>query len=414
MANRPAEAAGEVTFATLKAWVAEQDEYMQKYGQMVPLTDDQLRAISVLVARQASPAPASAQDDDDLGDTDWISLLMRYTQTHKYTHTPPKYDEEQVARSHCNSPLWRYRCQVREAPDQWFPDIPRDGSINGSRSDVGLYVRKKDARQYAARCAVRWLMANYYMPSDGKSVTFPYGAVRPRPPPLQKTQSTLNTHPAASISQGPASPAASVAVGHRAELPSSGSSVPPQSSTSNSPPASSSPKAHFESMASWKRSPRRGSDGTSSTSSENANAPANAGRGSSIPGLGLHNSTGNRTPTPRANSNGYSLPKPKAPFPGSYEETTNSHRLETLCRVLQVGLPEYEFSPSSIGVEGFINARITLVPSGGKNSSTTITTLPPGVGEVQDIFTRKAAREKAAQSVLDYLQKSIVKRTPPP
>ena len=75
MASRPASAAGEVTFETLRAWVAEQEEYLQKHGWMAPLTDEQRCAISVLVARPASPAPAD--DDDDLGSTDWISLLMR-------------------------------------------------------------------------------------------------------------------------------------------------------------------------------------------------------------------------------------------------------------------------------------------------------------------------------------------------
>lgn len=40
------------------------------------------------------------------------------------------------------------------------------------------FGRKKDAKQYAAKCCVEWLMASNYMPSDGENVVFAKGKAR--------------------------------------------------------------------------------------------------------------------------------------------------------------------------------------------------------------------------------------------
>jgi len=42
---------------------------------------------------------------------------------------------------------------------------------------IPAFARKKDAKKYAAKCCVEWLMRERYMPSDGNNVVFQHGAV---------------------------------------------------------------------------------------------------------------------------------------------------------------------------------------------------------------------------------------------
>ena len=57
------------------------------------------------------------------------------------------------------------------------------------------FGRKKDAKQYAAKSCIQWLMKGEYMPSDGVNVEFPRGT-KPTPTPAPKTKTkTKKTNP---------------------------------------------------------------------------------------------------------------------------------------------------------------------------------------------------------------------------
>lgn len=94
---------------------------------------------------------------------------------------------------------------------------------------------------------------------------------------------------------------------------------------------------------------------------------------------------------------------------GNDYEVSNTHLLDSLCKVLRLGSPTYELVPSREGAEGIFSGRIMFSPPSTKSGGNgTALVLPEGVGEVHDVFTKKAAREKIAQSVLQYLKKNML------
>jgi hypothetical protein len=73
-----------------------------------------------------------------------------------------------------------------------FPHLGDDPSAT-----LPYFSRKKDAKQWAAKCCIDWLMTNSYMPTDGVNVEFPKPP-KPAPVPTPKkrkiaTSPTNNT-----------------------------------------------------------------------------------------------------------------------------------------------------------------------------------------------------------------------------
>ncbi|KAH6850261.1 hypothetical protein B0I37DRAFT_371183, partial [Chaetomium sp. MPI-CAGE-AT-0009] len=190
-----------VDYRDLKEWIAEQERNPK------PLTPLQQRAISDL-RRSIEP---------EIGDRDWVSLMNRYTQAHGGT---PAFIDEPAPEER-----WTYRCLFKptaDAEQMEFPNpeagfTPNEHGIPAAPS----FGRKKDAKQYAARCCIEWLMKGGYMPSDGTSVEFPkpprteMPPPRPRHPPIQDhtlrppptTTTTNNTSdPTVTTSDDPSTP----------------------------------------------------------------------------------------------------------------------------------------------------------------------------------------------------------------
>lgn len=93
---------------------------------------------------------------------------------------------------------------------------------------------------------------------------------------------------------------------------------------------------------------------------------------------------------------------------GNDYEVSNIHTLDQLCRAMKLGSPTYELRPSRVGAEGIFDGRIVFTPPNVKGGGPKkVPNLPAGVGEVYDVFTKKAAREKIAQSVLQYLNQNM-------
>jgi hypothetical protein len=77
-----------------------------------------------------------------------------------------------------------------------FPN-PEAGFIT---NETGALVapgfgRKKDAKQYAAKSCIQWLMKGNYMPSDGINVEFPRGSKPTPTPPTPPTKTKSKTNP---------------------------------------------------------------------------------------------------------------------------------------------------------------------------------------------------------------------------
>ncbi|KAK4237410.1 hypothetical protein C8A03DRAFT_34657 [Achaetomium macrosporum] len=148
-----------VDYRDLKEWIAQQEIHPK------PLTPLQQRAIADL-KRSLEP---------DIGDRDWVSLLNLFKQA---SGAASEFKEDLA-----DNGGWAYQCTLKlnaEAEQMVFPNLDA-GFVPGETGTPCApgFARKKDAKQYAAKCCIEWLMANGHMPSDGKSVTFPKSKAKP-------------------------------------------------------------------------------------------------------------------------------------------------------------------------------------------------------------------------------------------
>ncbi|KAI1821348.1 hypothetical protein F4861DRAFT_519291 [Xylaria intraflava] len=163
------------TYEVIQTWIGQQRRSPE------PLTD-RLRT-ALLNLEYAVKAEAPALSEPELGEMNWIGLLQEYRDVHPIG-----------AREDTFSITWfdptgrgplRWMCQVTlaEDPRPSFPDETRPS-----------FARKKDAKKYAAKCAIEWLQAKGYMPKNG--VKFPKGTtnvlmVRPPLPPPNNNQQNM-------------------------------------------------------------------------------------------------------------------------------------------------------------------------------------------------------------------------------
>lgn len=157
-------------YAEVKAWIAQQEAFEKATKTPAPLTNAQRKALEVL------RLPLSVTPPPELGHVDYISLLNRYRQAN-YTGQELDWDEREASTKAVGGAIGRI-CSVTitesrkhpEAPVESFP-APGYGFEKGESPPV--FPRKKDAKQYAAKCAVEWLIAQSMMPSNLRDVTFP-------------------------------------------------------------------------------------------------------------------------------------------------------------------------------------------------------------------------------------------------
>ncbi|KAL0473641.1 hypothetical protein QR685DRAFT_181167 [Neurospora intermedia] len=164
-----------VSYLDLKAWIAQQEALPQPE----PLTDIQKRAILDL-----KNSIVKTKHNFGLNEADWVSLLMRYQQAHQAEQCVIEYND-----SHQN-PVGKvgFMCFVSlQVTRDWEP-ILFPSEENGLLQDeitgapyAPQFSKKKDAKRYAAKCAIEWLMYQRYMPSDCKNVTFGSFKATPKP-----------------------------------------------------------------------------------------------------------------------------------------------------------------------------------------------------------------------------------------
>ncbi|CAK7263820.1 hypothetical protein SEPCBS119000_000693 [Sporothrix epigloea] len=400
-----------VSYASLKAWIYDQEEYERRNGRPAPLTDDQLNALAVLVSPPptASPAapstvsptiPVTASLTTSLAgpqpapvsvprqatgfqpDTDFVSMLMRYVQAQKGGFFPPEYNVEQLSASNYGSPQWRTRCRLpRDAPDRWFPDV------NEPRPQDSIFQNKKVSRQHAARCAIDWLIAEGRMSSSGEYIVPTNRSILPAQPiPGMAMGNTLAT-PARPLSGAPGTflttNIQATAAGNQSTLSVSSKTQP---ETSSALP----PVYTVQSMAMWqgKSYANTGSWTTVVDSADN--------------GIRAINNVASRSPTSIRNRTAIS-PLQDA---RDYECATKTQLLDSLCRKRKLGSPSYHLTPVSEDAQGIFDGHVEFTTLGTSEDSPALV-LPEGVGKVCKIYTKKAAKEKLAESVLQYIASNM-------
>lgn len=347
--------------AVVKQWLAERE------ARPSPLTPTELNAIVALKATLGRiPEP-------DLGAADWVSLLHR--KSHRpgnpgpSAHPPSGYRD---ARQQQCGAKFEFEDMVNEdksfsticvftgelgAPPLRFPGehgglLPVDHS---GTLGAPSFLKKKDARKYAAKCCVEWLMANGYMPADGSTANL--SRIKPKP---FRIPSTTGAAPAAQADEN-ARPA------------SNGTTAPPQG---NATPAE---------LTGDETATSRPSNGTPRPA--NGAAPAN---GTSHP------------------TNSTVAPSPSPPVPTSSEEemadfeVPATQRVKDLCETLGICQPQYIIVPSPNHGRDFFDGRANFLADDPY--------FEDGVGRVFGGYTKKGTRERVAEQVLVALLEISAKR----
>ncbi|RYP52981.1 hypothetical protein DL768_001975 [Monosporascus sp. mg162] len=181
-------------YSRLQEWILQQQEYEATYSKPAPLTAAQRKLLSELELT-VTPAPT----EPEVGDNNWIGILLEYRAANQLYpgDSAVEFTEEAVAAVPGHPGPVRWRCQAR---------IEESAGVPFPSGTPPSFARKKDAKQFAARCAVEWLRANGHMPADG--VRFPKAAVAaaapPPPPPKQQQQGTKRrASPGTSTSNNP-------------------------------------------------------------------------------------------------------------------------------------------------------------------------------------------------------------------
>lgn len=186
-------------------WALSQQTSEAVNGQPANLAPTVRKALLEL-HQLVKPAPSTLAEPD-LGDIDWISLLQRkiYTEyslmrratdpgtsgyrdanptplgiTIRYLEKPLEDSPSHQQRWLCYVSLYEYSSKPLPLPDPATGKVPSFG-------------RKKDAKKYAAKCAVEWLMSQRRMPDNGKDVSFTRQNMAPVAP--QKRQRTNTPSP---------------------------------------------------------------------------------------------------------------------------------------------------------------------------------------------------------------------------
>ncbi|ROW04609.1 hypothetical protein VPNG_07454 [Cytospora leucostoma] len=222
-------------YAEVKAWIAQQEAYEATTKTPAPLTNAQRKALEVLRIPIALPSPP------ELDDVDYISLLNRYRQAH-----PGGNDiklEPEAASSKVVGDAVRFTCPFTlseakghlAAPVASFPAVGYGIEKHGDYPPV--FTNKKAAKQFTAKCAIDWLIAHFFMPSNLLDVTFPKGHIPTRPRSPSPSSSPSPSPPPQPSTKRPADEH-----GPR----DNGAHLPPQPRSSSSSSSKGAPAADFE------------------------------------------------------------------------------------------------------------------------------------------------------------------------
>ncbi|KAK3333421.1 hypothetical protein B0T19DRAFT_399106 [Cercophora scortea] len=344
-------------FEDLKAWIAQREAA----AQPPPLTEAQRRALADLKAAIATPEP-------EAGEKDWVSLVFRYRDAHQLTGDTVSFPESPGPGGkwlcHCilSSAMWS-EPKTFPGPERGLKVIDRVGTL-GSPG----FARKKDAKQYAAKCCIEWLMSNSYMPSDGENVTFvKMKQPRPSAPPLHAPSRKPTVASDSSSSSSSTDNGGFLDPSH--SLPNKPSDntredTPEVDNIDVPPPTYSLPP----------KPPPQAVD-TDDTTNDTRSLPKQA----------TTTTTTTTTTTPSGSIDVHD------------DNIPATQRVIEMCKRLGIKAPGYPLVPSSTDQNCFF--------SGGPDFGEDGYMVPHHIGRITNCYGRKFAREKIAEDVLVYLFK---------
>ncbi|KAI8963893.1 hypothetical protein F5Y11DRAFT_317729 [Daldinia sp. FL1419] len=183
------------TYKTILHWITRQLEFEAKHGTPAPLTDNQRKLLEKL--QVALPPASSPQPEPDLGDANWVGLLLEYRAARqRVPNNIPGGDFREFPGPTVYG-VQKWHCQVRiDEHTEPFPG-PDGGSFPGGA--LPSFARKKDAKKYAAKCAVEWLGKNGYMrrfeANSVNSPPVPEQQATSQPSPARKRQKVVQSSP---------------------------------------------------------------------------------------------------------------------------------------------------------------------------------------------------------------------------
>ncbi|TKW49651.1 hypothetical protein CTA1_4284 [Colletotrichum tanaceti] len=380
-----------VDWAALKSFIADKERLEAETGRPAPLSETELSAIAVLLRPAPRPGP-------EVGGQNWLGLLNHFQQVRNqkvtFTDIPREYPRLGKA------PDLRWTCIATFATTGDVFPRPDHGSGStstggGTAPAIPDFQKKQDAKQYAAKTACEWLIANGHMLPSGELPKLlkpfaPAPALAPasatvsvlpckRSPPAsplfatggsssaaaRKRQDTLSAR-ASSPSSSPSlsSPHPAHGVGGRVANKPSALKLSALKATAPSPPVSAANSA----------------PSTTSTSSSSSTSTPNAG-----------------TPiAPRPHDS--SAAAAAAPA----DPADPSARVRELCARLKYPIPHYRLAKNTtVTGDDFWDGHADF---GGDPR------VPDGLGVVRKVLTKKAAKERVAKHVLTWLLSELEKR----
>ncbi|KAI1464656.1 uncharacterized protein F4812DRAFT_462368 [Daldinia caldariorum] len=182
-------------YKTIQTWIAQQLEYETMHGSPAPLTDAQRKLLEKLQA--VLPPVTPLLPEPELGDANWIGILLEYRAANQRVPSNVPGGDFTEQPGPVVYGVLKWHCQVRiDEHSEPFPGP--DGGLYPDGT-MPSFARKKDAKKYAAKCAVEWLGENGYMrrlnvnsvnppPVPGKPPT-------PQPSPARKKQKIMPSPP---------------------------------------------------------------------------------------------------------------------------------------------------------------------------------------------------------------------------
>ncbi|KAI1143847.1 hypothetical protein F5Y05DRAFT_8373 [Hypoxylon sp. FL0543] len=162
------------TYKVIQKWIGQQQEYEATHSKPAPLTDAQRKLLEKLelTIPPENPLPAESVLDD----TNWVGILMEYraSRLRLLDGVPGGGFIESPGPIVGMAQKWHCQVRIDEHPDL-FPGPGGGLSADGS---LPYFARKKDAKKYAAKCAVQWLREQGYMPQGSTSQQPPVNGKR--------------------------------------------------------------------------------------------------------------------------------------------------------------------------------------------------------------------------------------------
>lgn len=169
-------------YGQVKAWIAQKEAYEIQHQRRAPLTPAQRTALEALCL----PSPRLPA----LGHTNWVGWLDRYRQV--TASQSYRYDEKESGTALAGGTPGRIcRVEVSDDGGLWrrplggttpsgggwvFPSPgagllsstgePLDPDDSSGTPHIPVFLTKKMAKQYAAKCAVEFLIKHRYMPAN--------------------------------------------------------------------------------------------------------------------------------------------------------------------------------------------------------------------------------------------------------